>query len=45
MPRRLNRLADLTLLIAFARDLGRPDLECVASAVDEAGIDPVALAA
>jgi type II secretory pathway predicted ATPase ExeA len=43
-PRRLNRLADLSLLVAFARDLERPDLECVASAVDEAGLDPLALA-
>jgi type II secretory pathway predicted ATPase ExeA len=34
-PRRLNRLADLALLIAFAREIDRPDLDAVRAAARE----------
>lgn len=43
LPRRLNRLADLALLIAYARDCPRPDLDAVTAAAREA--DPDSLAA
>jgi type II secretory pathway predicted ATPase ExeA len=43
LPRRLNRLADLALLIAYAEGLPRPDARAVAVAVREA--DPEAFAA
>lgn len=43
LPRRLNRLADLALLIAYAEDLSRPDLRSARTAVREA--DPDGLAA
>lgn len=43
LPRRLNRLADLALLVAYADGLPRPDARAVAVAVREA--DPDALAA
>jgi type II secretory pathway predicted ATPase ExeA len=42
LPRRLNRLADLSLLIAYARDQPRPDAEAVALAAREASLDPLA---
>ena len=42
LPRRLNRLADLALLVAYARDLPRPDLDAVASAARELVVDPLA---
>ena len=42
LPRRLNRLADLALLIAYARDLPRPDVETVAIAIRETGLDALA---
>jgi type II secretory pathway predicted ATPase ExeA len=42
LPRRLNRLADLSLLIAFARDLPRPDFDVVCAAVREAMPDGLA---
>ena len=35
LPRRLNRLADLALLIAYAREQDRPDVETVAIAERE----------
>jgi type II secretory pathway predicted ATPase ExeA len=38
-PRRLNRLADLCLLIAYAQDKTRPDARTVALATREAGFD------
>ena len=40
LPRRLNRLADLALLIAFARDRSVVDAECVNLAAREAAFDP-----
>lgn len=43
LPRRLNRLADLALLVAYADGLPRPDARAVAAAVREA--DPDSLAA
>lgn len=43
LPRRLNRLADLALLIAYARDCPRPDRDAVLAAAREA--DPDGLAA
>lgn len=43
LPRRLNRLADLTLLVAFADGRPRPDLRAVAAAARE--YDPDAHAA
>lgn len=35
LPRRLNRLADLCLLIAYADGLDRPDLRCASLAIRE----------
>jgi MSHA biogenesis protein MshM len=43
LPRRLNRLADLALLISYAEGLPRPDARALAIAVRES--DPDALAA
>lgn len=42
LPRRLNRLADLAMLVAYARDLPRPDAESAAAAIREAGLDTLA---
>ncbi len=42
LPRRLNRLADLALLIAYARDRPSPDLDSVLAAAREATLDPLA---
>lgn len=42
LPRRLSRLADLALLIAFAREQERPDAETVAVAAREADIESLA---
>ncbi len=42
LPRRLNRLADLALLIAYARDQAAPDLDAVATAARELGVVEVA---
>ncbi len=42
LPRRLNRLADLALLIAYAQDQPRPDAETVAVAAREALFEPLA---
>jgi type II secretory pathway predicted ATPase ExeA len=42
LPRRLNRLADLALLIAFARDRPGVDAECVNLAAREASFDRAA---
>jgi type II secretory pathway predicted ATPase ExeA len=42
LPRHLNRLADLSLLIAYAQDQPRPDQSVVAIAVREAGFDLLA---
>jgi type II secretory pathway predicted ATPase ExeA len=42
LPRRLNRLADLALLIAYARDQERPDPATIATAALEAGYDALA---
>lgn len=42
LPRRLNRLADLALLIAFARELPRPDLDAVNLAARELAPDGLA---
>jgi type II secretory pathway predicted ATPase ExeA len=41
VPRRLNRLADLALLIAFAEGLDRPDARAVEVAAREAAPDPI----
>ncbi|MEW4570557.1 AAA family ATPase [Tautonia sp. JC769] len=41
LPRRLNRLADLALLMAFAEGLDRPDSRCIAVAVRDACPDPL----
>jgi hypothetical protein len=43
LPRRLNRLADLALLIAYARDLDRPDADAVVAALRE--LEPGTMAA
>lgn len=43
LPRRLNRLADLALLVAYAEGLSRPDARSVAVATRE--VDPDTLAA
>ncbi len=43
LPRRLNRLADLALLIAYAEGLARPNLRAVSIAERE--LDPEAIAA
>ena len=42
LPRRLNRLADLALLIAYAEGLPRPDTRAVAVAAREADHDALA---
>ena len=42
LPRRLNRLADLALLIAYAEGLPRPDARAVAIAAREADLDALA---
>lgn len=42
LPRRLNRVADMAFLIAYARELERPDAECVALAAREMGYDALA---
>jgi type II secretory pathway predicted ATPase ExeA len=42
LPRRLNRLADLSLLIAYARGLSRPDAHVVATAARELDLDGLA---
>jgi type II secretory pathway predicted ATPase ExeA len=42
LPRRLNRLADLALLIAYAEGLPRPDARTVSIAAREAGLDVLA---
>ena len=42
LPRRLNRLADLALLVAYADGLPRPDARAIAVAVREAAPDPLA---
>jgi type II secretory pathway predicted ATPase ExeA len=42
LPRRLNRLADLALLVAFAEGLTRPDSRCLDIAAREAMPDPLA---
>lgn len=42
LPRRLNRLADLSLLIAYARDQARPDSLAITAAAREAVADPLA---
>ena len=39
LPRRLNRLADLALLIAYARESAAPDVESVALAAKDAAFD------
>jgi type II secretory pathway predicted ATPase ExeA len=42
LPRRLNRLADLALLIAYAQGLSRPDTHAVATAARELDLDGLA---
>ncbi len=42
LPRRLNRLADLALLVAYAREEERPNADTVAMAVREFLVDPMA---
>ena len=42
LPRRLNRLADLALLIAYAREQERPDAQTVELAAREFLVDPMA---
>ncbi|MDB5352571.1 MAG: hypothetical protein JWN86_3818 [Planctomycetota bacterium] len=42
LPRRLNRLADLALLIAYARDREEPDAESVSLAAREAAFEHAA---
>jgi type II secretory pathway predicted ATPase ExeA len=42
LPRRLNRTADLALVIAYAQDLPRPDARCVAIAARELDLEPAA---
>ena len=42
LPRRLNRLADLALLIAYAEGLPCPDARTVSIAVREADLDALA---
>ncbi len=41
LPRRINRLADLALLIAFAESRPRPDARSVEIAVREAAFEPI----
>lgn len=42
LPRRLNRLADLALLIAYAEDQAQPDLRAVTIAARELDLDSLA---
>ena len=42
LPRRLNRLADLALLVAYADGLPRPDARAVAVATRETDLDSLA---
>jgi type II secretory pathway predicted ATPase ExeA len=42
LPRRLNRLADLALLISYAEGLPAPDARAVAIAVREADVSTLA---
>jgi type II secretory pathway predicted ATPase ExeA len=42
LPRRLNHLADLALLVAYAQGLTRPDNSCVVAATQEFESDPLA---
>jgi type II secretory pathway predicted ATPase ExeA len=42
LPRRLNRLADLALLVAYARGQDRVDAACVQAAAEEVGYDLLA---
>ena len=42
LPRRLNRIADLALLIAYAEGLDRPDAEAIASAAREGSFEALA---
>ena len=42
LPRRLNRLADLALLIGYAQELDRPDARTVLTAAREASFDTLA---
>ena len=42
LPRRLNRLADLALLVAYAEGRDRPDARAVAVAAREASPDHLA---
>ena len=42
LPRRLNRLADLALLIAYAREQAAPDAECARLAAGEAAFERAA---
>ncbi len=42
LPRRLNRLADMALLISYAEGLPRPDARVLALAAREAEFDPLA---
>lgn len=42
LPRRLNRLADLALLIAYAQERSHPDLQSVTIAARETAIDSLA---
>lgn len=42
LPRRLNRLADLSLLIAYARDLDQPDSSAIDAAIRELTFDHLA---
>jgi type II secretory pathway predicted ATPase ExeA len=44
LPRRLNRLADLALLITYARDQPAPGPDTITLATREADLEPVALA-
>ncbi|MFO0954016.1 MAG: AAA family ATPase [Isosphaeraceae bacterium] len=42
LPRRLNRLADLALLVAYAEGLPRPDARAIAAATRDAASEPLA---
>ena len=42
LPRRLDRLADLALLVAFAQGAGHADIGSVRIAASEANVDPLA---
>jgi type II secretory pathway predicted ATPase ExeA len=42
LPRRLNRLGDLALLVAYARHQTRPDTQAVAAAERELALEPMA---